>query len=101
MVSMEHSDREATMSNNSTFTVTVDGESASISLARARALCPAEVQAMEEAGEKVSKAAERGDSQAMAAAAKELQQRMEELSHALAETARQQQKDSQGETGAG
>jgi hypothetical protein len=90
---MKHSDREATMSNNSTFTVTVDGESVSVTLVRARALCPAEVQAMEEAGEKVSKAAERGDSQATAAATKELQRRMEALLHALAETARQQPKD--------
>lgn len=87
------------MSNNSTFTITVDGESIQIPLASARILCPAEVQAMEEAGQKVSRAAEYGDSQAMAVATQELQQQMEILFHAYVERV-QQQKDQHLETNA-
>jgi len=89
------------MSDKSTFTVTVDGDSISIPLSRARMLCPAEVEAMEEAGNQVSEAAERGDSSAIAAAGEELQRRMEALLHALAEKVRQQQRDTLQESSAG
>jgi hypothetical protein len=81
------------MSDKSTFTITVDGDSISIPLSRARMLCQAEVEAMEEAGNQVSEAARRGDSSAMAAASEELQRRMEALLHALAEKVRQQQRN--------
>jgi hypothetical protein len=89
------------MSGKSTFKVTVDGESISIPLSRARVLCPAEVAAMESAGKRVSEAAERGDSRAMALASEELQQRMEALLHALAEKARQNRKGTPQEASAG
>jgi len=79
------------MSDKSTFTVTVDGDSISIPLSRARMLCPVEVEAMEEAGNQVSEAAERGDASAMAAAGEELGRRMAALSGALTEKVRQQQ----------
>lgn len=86
-----YSTEGASMSDKSMFTVTVDGDSISIPLSRARTLCPGEVKAMEGAGSRVSEAAERSDSRAMAAATKELEQRMEALLHALAEKAHQQQ----------
>jgi hypothetical protein len=76
------------VSNTSTFTVTLDGKAVSIPLERARALCPAEVAAMEAAGEKVSAAAQSGDQQAAARAAQELERSMTTLLHALAEEAK-------------
>jgi hypothetical protein len=81
------------MSGKSTFTVAVDGDTISIPLSRARMLCPAEVEAMEEAGKQVSEAAGRGDSSAMAAAGEELQRRMQALVHALAARAGKEQTD--------
>ena len=79
------------MADNSTFRFTLNGKTVSIPLAKARALCPMEVEEMEQAGERVSEAAERGDSQAMADASDELGKRMQALFKALAEQASRQQ----------
>lgn len=72
------------MSNQSTFNVSVNDETVSIPLARARELCPNEVDAMEAAWSIVSEAMKRNDTSTMTAASKEVEQRMGALVHALA-----------------
>ena len=76
------------MSDESTFTVTVDGKSVSIPLARARTVCPAEVRVMEAAGARVSQAAQASESSASTTATLQLQEAMEALFHALVEKVR-------------
>jgi hypothetical protein len=70
----------------SMFEVSLNGETISIPLAKARELCPAEVEAMERAGERVSALATAGraDSRALADAAAALGDRLRELLDALA-----------------
>jgi len=77
------------MNNISTFNVTVDGETVSISLERARSLCPVEVANMEVASKRLSDATEQNDVQKISTSGKELEQQTLILLHVLAEKARQ------------
>ena len=66
----------------------LDGDTVSVPLAEARALCPDETVAMEKAGERVTEALGRGDKPAAEEATEELRKCMEALLHALAEALR-------------
>ncbi len=65
------------------YTLRVDGRPIIISLATARARCPAEVAAMEDAFDQVKEARIHGDQQAIEAAERLHQDRMRDLAHAL------------------
>jgi len=72
------------MSDQSTFNVTVNGETVTIPLARARELCPNEVEKMEIAWNQASVAMENQDINGSLVASKEVEQEMYALVHALA-----------------
>lgn len=72
------------MSNQSTFSVTVNGKTVSIPYARACELCPDEVRAMETAWDRVSESVESQDANKITAASKEVERQMRALVHALA-----------------
>jgi len=72
------------MSNQSKFNVTVNGKTVSISLDRARELCPNEVENMERAWHKASVPIENQDAGRAINASKEVEKKMKALVHALA-----------------
>jgi protein involved in temperature-dependent protein secretion len=72
------------MSDQSTFNVTVNGETVTIPLARARKLCPDEVKAMEIAWKQASVTMENQDVNGSLAASKKVEKKMYALAHALA-----------------
>jgi hypothetical protein len=85
------------MSDQSTFNVTVNGETVTIPLARARELCPDEVKAMEIAWKRVSESAESMDANKITTASKEVEREMKALVHSLAVKLQQeQQKQTRG-----
>lgn len=69
--------------NQSDFNITVNGNTVSIPLARARELCPSEVEKMERAWKKASIAMENQNINGSIIASKEVKQKMEVLIHAL------------------
>jgi hypothetical protein len=75
----------------SSFNVTVNGETVSIPLEKARALCPNEVAAMEKAGEDLSRATAENNNLEAARATNELQKRMMDLYNTLVEATKRQQ----------
>ena len=70
--------------NQSIFNVTVNGETVSIPLAKARELCPNEVEKMELAWNQASLAMQNQDINGSIIASKEVEKTMKALVHALA-----------------
>ncbi|MBC7876547.1 MAG: hypothetical protein H7Y59_05185 [Anaerolineales bacterium] len=79
------------MSDQSTFNVTVNGETVTIPLVRARELCPDEVKAMEIAWKHASESMESMDANKITTANKEVEREMRALVHSLAVKLQQEQ----------